>query len=242
MSVIAVAGISGYTGLRLLPRLAQSVQAGEGQSGEMGVEARLLLRRATAAKSPWKDDARVVSVDLLDEAALETALRGVDTIVCLVGTTKRQFRAVTAMEPAVNYETVDIGIPRALATAGARVGVARRVLLTSYGIDAPGAYPAAKRAAEEAVRKSGLKHVFIRPSFIAGPLRAAPRALDALWAPISRFARGFVDDIRSIDVEDLALAIFRIATTSPWPPEVDGQALSGRVLHRIAAEPSAMKI
>ena len=212
---VAVAGVSGYTGQRLLPRL--------------GPDARLLLRPSTAARAPWKDDPRAVPVDLLDEAALETALRGVDVIACLVGTTKAQFRAATATEPAVSYETVDIGIPRALANAGKRAGVQRFVLLSSFGIDTPGAYPAAKRAAEAAVRDSGLRWTVLRPSFIVGPGRKAPKALDALWAPVGLFARGWADDVRSIDVDDLAAALARVIGSDAW----DGRALAGRDLHAI---------
>lgn len=236
MPTIAVAGISGYTGLRLLPHLR--------------ADARLLVRPSTARKSPWREDPRTVAVDLLDEDALArelgrpaddngavasrtAAANAVDVIVCLVGTTRAQFRPASEGEHAVNYDTVDIGIPRALANAGKRARVRKMVLLTSYGISTPGAYPAAKRAAEEAVRASGLTAVFVRPSFIAGPGRASPKAFDILLAPVRLVARGFADDMRSIDVEVLARAIFRAATSSEW----DGQVLSGRVLHRIGSAP-----
>lgn len=220
MSTIAVAGISGYTGQRVLPRLP--------------ADARLLLRPSTARRPPWSTDPRTVGVDLLDEAALEAALAGppaVDVIVCLVGTTRAQFRPAQGDEHAVSYDTVDVGIPRALANAGARAGVRRFVLLSSYGIErSPGAYPAAKREAEAAVRASGLACAILRPSFIVGPGRRAPRALDALWAPVGLFARRFADGIRSIDVEDLARAIVRVAQSAEW----DGRVLEGYDLHRIA--------
>jgi nucleoside-diphosphate-sugar epimerase len=212
---IAVAGISGYTGLRLLPLLDD--------------DARLLMRPSTARKDPWRTDPRTISVDLLDVPALEHALRGCDTIVCLVGTTRAQFRPAKDGEPEVSYETVDIGIPRALALAGKRAGCKRFVLLSSYGTDSPGAYPAAKRAAEAAVKEAGLATVILRPSFIVGPGRAAPKALDVVWAPVRLFARGVADDMRSFDVEELARVIDVVARSSEW----DGQVLSGRQLHAI---------
>ncbi len=215
MGQIAIAGISGYTGQRVLPHL--------------GADARLLLRPSTAKK--WQDP-RVVSVDLLDESALEKALAGCETIVCLVGTTKAQFAPARDGEHAVNYDTVDIGIPSALARAGKRAGCKRFVLLSSFGIEkSPGAYPAAKRKAEAAVRESGLDWVILRPSFIVGPGRAAARALDVLWAPVKLFARGMADDYRSIDVETLARAVVRAAQSPQW----DGRVLEGRDLHAIAA-------
>lgn len=214
---LAVAGISGYTGQRVLPKLA--------------ADARLLLRPSTARRPPWSTDPRTVAVDLLDENALEAALGGVSVIVCLVGTTRAQFRPAQGDEHAVSYDTVDVGIPRALANAGARAGVRRFVLLSSYGIErSPGAYPAAKREAEAAVRASGLATVIVRPSFIVGPGRRAPRALDLLWAPIGLIAPRFADDVRSIHVEDLARAIVRVAESPEW----DGRALEGHDLHRIA--------
>jgi uncharacterized protein YbjT (DUF2867 family) len=216
MGLIAVAGISGYTGLRVLPHL--------------GADARLLLRPSTAKRAPWKDDPRVVAVDLLDETALERALSGVETIVCLVGTTKAQFAPAKDGEHAVNYDTVDVGIPRALANAGKRAGCERFVLLSSFGIEkSPGAYPAAKRAAEAAVKESGLRFAIVRPSFIVGPGRTGARALDVMYTPIRWFSRAVSDDMRSIDVEVLARAIAKVARSSEW----DGRVLEGRDLHKI---------
>lgn len=217
--MIAWAGISGYTGQRVLPLL--------------GEDARLLLRPSTARRAPWNNDARVVAVDLLDEAALERALAGVETIACLVGTTRAQFQPARDGEHAVNYDTVDVGIPRALANAGKRAGCRRFVLLTSWGIErAPGAYPAAKRAAEQAVKDSGLACAMVRPSFIAGPGRKAGKALDFVWAPVKLFSRGFADDARAIDVEVLARAIVAIAQSPSW----DGKIVEGRDLQRLGAQ------
>lgn len=216
MGMIAVAGISGYTGLRVLPHL--------------GREAKLLMRPSTAARAPWKDDPRTVSVDLLDEAAVEKALAGVETIVCLVGTTRAQFKPAQNGEHAVNYDTVDVGIPRTLSAAGKRAGCKRFVHLGAYGTDSsPGAYYEAKRQAEAIVRSSGLSWVILRPSFIVGPGRAAAKAFDALIAPVRVFARPVADDLRSIDVEVLARAVVRCAESPEW----DGSLLEGRDLHRL---------
>jgi len=216
MGRIGVAGISGYTGLRVLPHL--------------GRDAKLLIRPSTAARSPWKDDPRTVAVDLLDEDALEKALAGVETIVCLVGTTRAQFKPAENGEHAVNYDTVDIGIPGALAKAGKRAGCKRFVYLGAYGTDGyPGAYYDAKRKAEAIVRESGLSWVVLRPSFIVGPGRAAAKAFDPLIAPLRLFARGFGDDMRSIDVEVLARAVVQCAESPEW----DGKVLDGRDLHRL---------
>lgn len=219
MPTIAIAGISGYTGQRALPLF--------------GDEARFLLRPSTAKKAPWAEDRRTISVDLLDETALENELRGqeVETIVCLVGTTKAQFRPAENGEHAVNYDTVDVGIPRALANAGKRAGAKRFVLLSSAGIEkGPGAYAEAKRRAESAVRESGLSWCILRPSFIAGPGRAAGKALDVFWAPVKLFSRGLADDWRSIDATDLARAVVAVARSNAH----DGQILYGRALHALA--------
>ena len=135
----------------------------------------------------------------------------------------------------MSYENVDIGIPRALANAGKKAGCARFVLLTSFGIDGPGPYTAAKREAEAAVRASGLAHVFVRPSFIVGPGRVAPKAIDPLWSAVGLFARGYADDVRSIDAGDLARAIHRVAIADDWSAW-SGRGLAGRDLHALAKE------
>lgn len=218
--LVAIAGISGYTGQRLLPLLSTDP-----------ARVRLLLRPSSARRAPWKDDPRVVAVDLLDEAALEVALAGVETIACLVGTTKAQFAPARDGEHAVNYDTVDVGIPAALARAGKRAGARRFVLLSSHGVErAPGAYADAKRRAEAAVRASGLAFVILRPSFIVGEGRAAARALDPLWAPVRLFARGAADDWRSIDAAALARAIARLIEADAH----DGTIATGRTLHSLA--------
>lgn len=218
--LVAIAGISGYTGQRLLPLLPNDPS-----------RVRLLLRPSSAKKPPWSGDPRVVSVDLLDEAALEQALSGASVIVSLVGTTKAQFAPAKGGEHAVNYDTVDIGIPAALARAGKRAGAKRFVLLTSHGIESsPGAYAAAKRRAEALVKESGLAWVMVRPSFIVGPGRAAPKALDVFWAPIRLFAKGTADDWRSIDVTVLARAIHALIESDAH----DGTVVTGRALHQLS--------
>jgi uncharacterized protein YbjT (DUF2867 family) len=222
---LAIAGISGFTGRRMLPLL--------GGADARGASAKLLLRKKTAASEPWSKDARVVGVDLLDEAEIAARIAGVDTLVCLVGTTRAQFRPATADAPAVSYETVDIGIPRAMARAGARVGATRFVLLTSWGIGAPGAYTSAKRAAESAVRASGLETICVRPSLIVGEGRSGARPLDAVVGALGLFARGWSDDARSIDAADLAKAILAIAVADDWSAWRDG-VVTGRELHRLA--------
>jgi uncharacterized protein YbjT (DUF2867 family) len=217
--LVAVAGITGYTGQRLLPLLSRDP-----------AEVRLLMRPSSAKREPWASDPRVVGVDLLDETALEQALAGVSVIVSLVGTTKAQFAPAKDGEHAVSYATVDVGIPAALARAGKRAGAKRFVLLTSNGIEStPGAYAAAKRQAEALVKESGLAWVMVRPSFIVGPGRAAPRALDLFWAPVRLLAKATADDWRSIDVAVLARAIHALLASDAH----DGTAVTGRALHTL---------
>lgn len=219
MPLIAIAGITGYTGQRLLPLLSTDPAA-----------VRLLMRPSSAKREPWASDPRVVGVDLLDEGALESALAGVSVIVSLVGTTKAQFAPAKGGEHAVSYETVDIGIPAALARAGKRAGAKRFVLLTSNGIEStPGAYAEAKRRAEAHVKESGLAWVMVRPSFIVGPGRAAPKALDVFWAPVRLLARGTADDWRSIDVTVLAKAIHALIQSDAR----DDTVVTGRALHAL---------
>ncbi|MCG3173868.1 MAG: hypothetical protein GMKNLPBB_02075 [Myxococcota bacterium] len=220
---IAVAGITGYTGRHLLPLLDKC-------------DLRLLVRPSTAAKPPWSNDPRVRAVEQDQPGPLVEHLRGAQVIICLVGTLRSKFSGGDT------YEKVDIGIPRALAQAGKQAGCQRMILLSSLGAGTmPGAYLDAKRAAEKAVRESGLSWVILRPSAFMGgeddgersKERAAPQKLDGLFQALSALpgVGGWVNDVRPIAVSDLARAIHWLALNN----DDDGRVLSGDDIRKIAA-------
>ncbi len=213
MKSIAVAGISGYTGKRLLPLLTDC-------------NLKLLIRPSTAAKAPWKGDARVAAVECNDAKALEPHLRGVDEIVCIVGTTRAQFKDGNS------YEAVDIGIPRALAQAGKKAGVKKIHLLTSVGAGSGvGAYLKAKKEAEDAVRGSGLVYTIIRPSGIVGQGRRAFQVGDVLISPFTRVPglKSAAWKYHSIPAERLAAVFATLTRTDQY----DGKTLEGEILQKM---------
>ncbi len=218
-SRVVVAGITGYTGRHLLPLLSQR-------------ECRFAVRSATATKSPWTADRRVVALDTLtDSATLKPLMQGADVAVCLVGTLRRYF------DRGDTYDSVDIAIPRAMAEAAKGTSVKRLVLLSSLGAGSlPGAYLDAKREAEKAFITSGIAWVVLRPSQFMGASddgdrsfeRRFPRAIDPLFGLLARvpFLTGVVNDVRPIPVARLALALKTICDT----PAYDNRVLSGRHL------------
>lgn len=212
MKTIAIAGASGYTGGRLLPLLTDA-------------KIKILLRPETAARDPWKGDARVAGTDCMNAAALEPHLNGVDEIVCLVGTTRGQFKE------GISYETVDYGIPAALAQAGKRAGVKKMHLLTSVGAGGMGAYLQTKKRAEDALRASGLTWTIVRPSGITGPGRPWFRFGDAFVAP-ALLVPGLKNrawKYHSIPADRLA-AIFATLTRTD---EYDNRILEGEILQKM---------
>lgn len=217
MKTIAVAGGSGYTGKRLLPLLDQE-------------KVRVLLRPGTAASEEWRDDARVVGVDCMSADALERELVGVDEIVCLVGTTRARF------EEGISYESVDYGIPAALAEAGRRTGVKKLHLLSSVGanLKAMSSYFRWKGKAEQVVRESGLTWTITRPGPIVGAGRRVLQVSDLFAVPASFIpgVSGLGRRMRSIDAGDLARVFVRLVRTD----EHDNQILEGKLLHEVAGK------
>lgn len=213
MKTIAIAGGSGYTGTRLLPLLTDA-------------KLKVLLRPETAQREPWSSRDDVVACDLMNSESIESKLADVDEIICLVGTTRAQFRE------GINYETVDWGIPKALAEAGHRAGVKKMHLLTSVGAGNPvGSYLAYKQRAENSLRDSGLIWSIVRPSGIIGPGRPWFRVGDPflrLGTLIPGVKKG-AWRYHSIHVDRLA-AIFATLTRTD---EYDNQVLEGEILQNM---------
>lgn len=158
---ILITGATGLVGARLLPRLI-----------EAGDNCRMLTRGANQAPA----GASATSGDLLDPASLETAVRGVTTIIHLAAV----FRTPDADSIwKCNLE----GTRNLIAAAKAHAPGARFIMAsTSHVYDAdtpwPGRetdtcyptldYPASKLAAEKELRASGLNWSVLRLGFVYG--------------------------------------------------------------------------
>src|SRR5688572_27127495 len=150
MPIAFVAGATGYTGRVLVEELAQHPT----------------WKARPHARAPGKF-ADAVVCDPRDANALAEGMRGCDAVVQMIGTVRKNFDQG-------DYEAIDYGTTVALVEAAKQAGVPRILLLSSVGAgSARGRYLAVKRKTEEHVEASGLEHTIFRPSFIAGPGRAA---------------------------------------------------------------------
>lgn len=191
MRRVAVAGATGYTGRRIMERLAD----------HQGWRGRALVRQSAAGAyaAPGGQEALAVDFEAIPE--LIEALRGCEAVIQTIGTTSAQFR------PGVSYATVDFGTTQALLAAAGRAGVRRFLLLSSAGAGlALGAYLRWKNRTERLVRAGGLEWTVVRPSAIVGPGRRAMQIALAPLAPLSQVpvAAGLAPWMRAITARQLA--------------------------------------
>jgi uncharacterized protein YbjT (DUF2867 family) len=184
---IFVAGSTGATGRTVL-RLAK----------DAGVRDRIVAHVRPRSAHAAGDGTAVC--DLSDATALGAALKGMTTVVQLIGTVRKRFASGDT------YESSDIGTTRSLVQAARTAGVEHIVLLSAVGAGRPiGAYLRAKASAEELVVSSGIAHSIFRPSvFISETQRAIPGS-----RLITRLLH--LRAYEPIELGDLAAAILRVA-------------------------------
>ncbi len=216
--VAFVAGATGFTGREVV-----RVLAGRG----LAVIAH--VRPDSPRLAEWRTrfealGARVDATPWAPEPMAETLGRIGPTIAfSLLGTTKARQRRGSGSAVPDSYAAVEEGLTRLLLGAFARTGLAPRfVFLSSVGVHegARSAYLAARWRIESAVRASGLPFTIARPSFIVGPGRDEPRAVEAVASTVSDSllglagrlgARRLRDRFRSTTNVALAEALVRAA-------------------------------
>jgi len=175
-----VAGATGYTGRELVRLLC-----------ERGARVVAHVRPDSARLEEWRARFEAlgaeVSTAAWDHASMSAALRELapTQLYCMIGTTRR--RARHDATGASSYASVDLGLTQLLLGAAGELSDAPLfVYLSSIGAEPRprGAYLLTRRAAEQALRASGLPHLIARPSVIHGPARDEPRALEALGARV----------------------------------------------------------
>jgi len=151
---VAIAGATGYIGTRLVPRLLTA-----------GHRVRCLVRTPRKLTDrPWAKDPRVeiVTVDLADAAAVETALRGTGAL----------FYLVHAMRSAGgDYAERDREMARTVSTAAHAAGVGRIVYLGGLGSDHTAGlseHLASRREVERMLAESGVPVTVFRAAMIIG--------------------------------------------------------------------------
>lgn len=171
----------------------------------------LVRSRARAEKlAAW--GCELVEGDVTDVQSLVGAVEGCDTVVHLV--------AIIAGRPA-DFERVMTQATADLAAAAVGAGVRRIVLMSSLGLDGPGAdavpYYRAKREMEHAVAESGIEHVTFRPSFVFGTDGGAlPRfARIVRYSPVTPVVGSGAQRIQPIWVDDVAAFVASAVTVPP---------------------------
>jgi uncharacterized protein YbjT (DUF2867 family) len=130
--------------------------------GSRGLKVRCLAR-TTSDLTPLSGlDVEICRGDVTDEASLETALQGVDSVVHLV--------AVIREAKDASFEIINYGGTKNLIHAAKRQGVKRFVYMSNLGAGPDRCFPLlyTKWRAEEEVRNSGIDFVILHPSVIFG--------------------------------------------------------------------------
>lgn len=161
---VFVTGATGYMGRALIPVLLAR-----------GHRVRALVRERSAHRlSP---DAEPVLGNALDPSSFADAIAPADTLVHLVGTPH------PSPSKAASFRAVDLASVDAALAAALGAGVEHFVYV-SVAQPAPvmGAYIAARRAAEERLRASGIHATILRPWYVLGPGHWWPYLLVPFYA------------------------------------------------------------
>jgi NADH dehydrogenase len=148
---IAVAGASGFIGRNLIKALADS-----------GHEVAALYNSRSPSQ-PFPDAISWLKANIHSVNELTAAFENVQVVYHLVG--------IIAETRQLTFEKTVVGGTANIIEAARRNSVGKIIYLSALGTspDAPTKYFQAKWNAEEAVRKSGMEYVILRPSVIFGP-------------------------------------------------------------------------
>ena len=189
MTQVTVFGGSGFIGRHLVEHL-----------GRAGASVRIAARQPlTPAEPPRLSRIQQVEADILDDEAVQAAIRGADTVINLVGILSQAHRQTfTALHEAG---------ARRVAASARRLGVKQLIYVSALGAGrtAPALADRSKAAGEAAVRTAFPDATIIRPSLVYGSddhffngFAARARRLPAL--PLigggqTRFQPVYVEDV-----------------------------------------------
>ncbi len=194
---VLVAGGTGYVGgavVRVLRAEGHTVRA---------------LVRPGSPRPTWLGEVELVTGDVVAGTGLEEAARGAEAGINLVG--------VLRAPRGQSHDAVHVQGTRNLAAACLRAGVRRLLYVSAVGADADGATPylRAKAAAEDALARSGLEAVVVRPSVVFGPGGPGPNMVQTLRDLVCRAPvvpmfgdGGFL--LQPISTDNLAVGIARL--------------------------------
>lgn len=198
---ICVLGGSGFVGSSVVAKL-----------DEAGYEVTVLTRRRDAAKHLFLlPKVKVVECNVMQDAALEAALKGADAVINLIGVLHQHGR--------VSFDAMHHQLPARVASICNALGIRRLLHMSSLQAsrNAPSAYLRSKAAGEAALQafSDRLDITVFRPSIIFGRhdsfinlfatlIRYLPAIL--LAKPNAQFQPVWVEDVASAMVASIPLA------------------------------------
>jgi uncharacterized protein YbjT (DUF2867 family) len=162
--LLFITGATGYMGRALVPALIAR-----------GHRVRALARETSRHRVPA--GAETVIGDALDAASFSGAIAPADTLVHLIGTPH------PSPAKAASFRDVDLASVDAALAAASAAGI-RHFVYLSVAQPAPvmHAYIAARQAAEQRIRASGIAATILRPWYVLGPGHRWPCLLLPFYA------------------------------------------------------------
>jgi len=202
---VFVTGGSGFVGRRLLPELIA-----------LGRQL-FVLDRSGALAGLASASVTVVTGDLMQPETYRAALRSCDVVVHLA--------AVTGAAAAAEHERVNALGTEVLLDECRKGGVEKIVFVSSIAATFPANtgyhYADAKRRAERAVERSGLRFTIVRPTVIAGPGSPNLKSLEKLaLLPFIVMPGNGKARVQPIDVSDVARSIAALVQHSAFANDV----------------------
>ncbi len=202
---VVLTGGTGFVGSHIVHRLDAA-----------GYRIKVLTRRRDSAKHLIVlPHVQVVECDLMDEAALHTALAGADAVIHLVGILHANGNG--------GFDRIHAELPARMAACCKQLGIPRLLHISALNADTagPSDYLRSKGEGEAAIRSSGLAWTIFRPSVIFG---AGDRFL-TLFASLASLMPVFLlarpeARFQPVWVEDVATAV----VTSLQRPETHAQS------------------
>jgi uncharacterized protein YbjT (DUF2867 family) len=201
--VILVVGGSGFIGSAVVRALvAEEAEVTVMTSRPEGSRERIERMGATAVRG-----------DVLEPASLPDAVRGAEVVVqCLTFPTF----PVEKPRKGFTFQEFDGAGTERLVAAAASEGVLRYVYSSAVGAAPDGAqtWYLAKWRGEEAIRRSGLEHAIIRPSWVYGPGDIGLNKFVAFhrWLPFVPVVGDGSQRVQPVFVDDVGDALAKAAT------------------------------